>query len=333
MDSSLTPYKNARVLITGGKGFIGSNLALTLEAAGAEVWVIDSEEAHCGANSRNLDPVRENIHEEKIDLANFAELSRARAFDRSLNFVFTLAGSVAHLPSLEDPDTDLRCNTMATLNTLRMVQRKCAGARVVHTGTRQVYGRACYLPVDENHPLQPPDVNGVHKLAAEHYHGFFHRSEGLRTTVLRLPNIYGPRQKVRAPGLGFAGTVIGRALRGEAVTLFGSGEDRRDFLFVGDVVEALLLAGSTEECVGQTYNLSAEPEALSGFLEQLGMAAGAFRLDRRELPATLGKIAVGDMVCDSSLFRAATGWEARTNLGDGLKATVDFLRRFPEHYL
>jgi UDP-glucose 4-epimerase len=333
MDSSLTPYKNARVLVTGGMGFIGSNLALALWQASAEVFVIDSEEAICGANSRNLFPGRDQIKVEKIDLADFALLSKAQAFVKPLDFVFTLAGSVAHLPSAESPDDDLRCNALATLNTLRLVHRKSPNARVVHTGTRQVYGRARYLPVDENHPLQPPDVNGVHKLAAENYHGFFHRSEGLRTTVLRLPNIYGPRQMVRSPGLGFAGTVIGRAMRGETVTLFGGGHDRRDFLYVADVVEALLLAGVTKACVGQTYNLSAEPEALSEFVEQLGLAAGKLQIDHRDLPANLRKIAIGDLVCDSSRFRAATGWEARTNLAEGLKATVDFLRGVPEHYL
>jgi len=204
------------------------------------------------------------------------------------------------------------------------------GAKIVFAGTRQIYGRPDYLPVDEKHPLVPVDVNGVNKLAAELYYTLYHRVYAMRTVCLRLTNTYGPRMDLRSEGKGFAGVFIRRALRGEPIRIFGDGTQRRDFNHVDDVVDALLLAAERDDVDGRVFNLGhPRPYSLIEFVETLRRFA-EFDWELAPFPEEIRRIDIGDYYGDHALYRATTGWEPRIDLAEGLESTLAWFRQRPE---
>jgi nucleoside-diphosphate-sugar epimerase len=195
-----------------------------------------------------------------------------------------------------------------------------------------VYGKPRSLPVDESHPVDPVDVNGINKLAAERYHLLYHGVHGVRSTILRLTNTYGPRQRISCSRQGVAGFFIGQALRGETIRLYGGGEQRRDFNYVGDVVAAMLLAITTDECLGGCFNLGdRRTYSLREFTATLRELC-RFNIQPVDFPATVKVIDIGDYQGDFSRFQAATGWEPRIDLPRGLAMTVDYYRQHAHEY-
>ncbi|HEX6312238.1 MAG TPA: NAD-dependent epimerase/dehydratase family protein, partial [Acidimicrobiia bacterium] len=235
----LDRFAGRRCLVTGGLGFIGSNLALELAGGGAEVTVVDARVARHGANPHNLDEAAAPIA--VID-ADIGDADALRGTVSETDYVFNLAGQVSHVDSMQDPLFDLDVNTRSHLAFLELLRQVNSEARVVYTSTRQVFGQPRYLPVDEDHPVSPVDVNGVTKYAAEQFHFLYGQYYGLRTTAVRLTNVYGPRQRLRDEFQGFLPIFVARALRDEALVVFGEGRQERDCLYVDDVVECLLSA-------------------------------------------------------------------------------------------
>lgn len=322
-------YAGARVLVTGGLGFIGSNLAIELVRLGARVTVVDCLVPEHGGNEFNLAPVRDRVELRIQDLRE-PEVARDAAAGR--DFVFHLAGQVSHGDSMRDPQLDLAVNCTATINLVEACRGLCPEARLVYTSTRQVYGIARELPVSEAHPTVPIDVNGINKLAAEYYHLLYHRTYGLRSAVLRLTNTYGPRQQIRNDRQSFIGIMIRQALRGETLRVFGSGEQVRDFDYVDDVVDAILRAGRTEACHGHVFNLgSPRHYSLLQFVEKLH-ALCPLRWERVPFPDDRKIIDIGDYYGDYRAFSEATGWEPRVDLDEGLARTLESYRAHPEAY-
>ena len=243
-------YAGSTCLVTGGLGFIGSNLALALAEAGASVTVVDSLEPRHGGD-------RANVAGEPIDVivADIAERDAVAAPLADADFVFNLAGQVSHLDSMTDPLLDLDVNARSQLAFLEHVREINPGVSVVYASTRQVYGRPQTAPVDESHPLDPVDVNGITKLAADQLHLLYHRVHGMPASVLRLTNVYGPRQRLDGDHQGFLPVFVRRALEGEAITVFGDGSQRRDCLYVDDVVTALLAAADNPSAYGEIFNV------------------------------------------------------------------------------
>ena len=231
-------FQGKNVLITGGLGFIGSNLAIRLVDLGANVLLVDSLIPDYGGNLFNVEPVKERLH---INIADVRDANGMNWLVRDQDFLFNLAGQTSHIDSMQDPAQDLEANVRAQLTVLEACRKVNPGVRVVFASTRQVYGKPAYLPVDEAHPLKPVDVNGIHKIAGEMYHQLYAQVYGLATTVLRLTNTYGPRMRVRDDRQTFLGTWIRRLLEGQTLPVFGDGRQLRDFNYVDDVVRALLL--------------------------------------------------------------------------------------------
>lgn len=322
-------YTNCRILITGGLGFIGSNLAIRLVDAGAEVTVMDSLVPEFGGNRFNIEPVRDRV---RVDLSDLRDPRPLPALVKGMDYIFHLAGQVSHGDSMRDPETDLGVNCVSTINLVEACRRLNPEARLVYTSTRQVYGIPQCLPVTEGHPTLPIDVNGINKLAAEYYHLLYDRTYGLRSTVLRLTNTYGPRQQIRNNRQGFIGILIRQALRGETIRVFGTGRQIRDFNYVDDVVDALLLAAATEGCYGTVLNLGA-PKRYSlldfvGILEQLC----AVRYEIVPFPEDKKIIDIGDFYADYTRIRGSTGWSPAVDLAEGVEKTVAFYRRHKEVY-
>jgi UDP-glucose 4-epimerase len=322
-------YRGRRILVTGGLGFIGSNLCLALVGLGARVTAVDSLLPECGGNRFNLAG-----HEDEVDV-RIADLRDPGLDDvvRGQEVIFNLAGQVSHVDSMSAPLSDLEINSRSQLCLLEAVRQANPEARVVYAGTRQVYGKPLYLPVDEKHPLQPSDVNGIHKISAEMYHLVYHTAHGLRASSLRLTNTYGERQLIRHNRQGFIGWFVGQAVRGEEIKVFGDGAQKRDFNHVSDVVDAFLRVGATEAADGRVFNLGSSPAVslleLANLLVEL-TGKGSVRVV--PFPEDRKRIDIGDFYADTSLVRKTLGWEPRVPLREGLERTLDFYRRHHEHY-
>jgi UDP-glucose 4-epimerase len=320
----VTFYSRKKVLVTGGLGFIGSNLSWHLSALGAEVTVIDSCVPGCGGDPRNLDGAPFPIRVLPLDIGS-PELPDKLLSDADV--VFNLAGEVSHMASMLDPERDLTINTLAQMRFLRRLAIARPGTRIVYASTRQVYGVPDYLPVDENHPIHPVDFNGVHKYAATMYHLMFSRSGLLDACILRLTNVYGPRLSLEAPGQGVLAAFLRKLARGEQLEVFGDGKQLRDPVYVDDVVDAFLCAGAAPKLVSRNYNIGG-PAALNlnHIAKEASSLAGVDPPVYREFAPELKSIDIGSYCADSSLIRAELGWKPTTPFSIGFAKTLAHCR-------
>lgn len=317
-----------RVVIPGGLGLIGAGLARAAAPVAADVLVVDALVEEHGGNRRNVAGL-ENVRVVEADLRTTGELERLL---EGADVVFNMAGQRSHTDSMRDPLTDLGHNCAAQLTLLEACRRSCPDAVVVFASTRQVYGRAGRLPVDESAPVAPRDINGIHKAAAERYHLLYRELHGLPTVVLRLTNTYGPGMRVRDTRQGFLGAWVRALVRGEEFEVWG-GSQRRDFNYVDDVVRACVLAAGAPALYGDAFNLGGRETVSLLELADLLVAVnggGSYRVV--PLPDEAAAIEIGDYAGDYGAFRAAVGWEPTIPLADGLERTLEHYRRHGEHY-
>ena len=324
-------YKGKTVLVTGGLGFIGSNVAIQLVREGANVKVIDPSIPGCGGNRFNLEPAAGGI--EIVD-CSIADSSRVRPALQGCDAVFNLAGEISHIHSMLFPERDLEINATAQLHFLQSCLAAAPGVRIVYAGTRQVYGVPEYLPVDERHPVNPVDFNGVHKYAATQYHLMLSRMGRLDAVVLRLTNVYGPRMALDVPCQGFLGAYFRQALSGRPLEVFGDGLQLRDPLYVDDAVEAFLAAGAARDLPSRAYNAGgAEPLGLGAIAATLSQAAGLPPPTRREFPPEQKAIDIGSYHTDSTRIRRELGWQPAVPFAVGVDRTLGYYRAHLAHYL
>ena len=318
------------MLITGGLGFIGSNLAHRLVEMGARLSLIDAMVPGEGGNLFNIAGIENKIELHVADIGDDSIIERVLD---GVDYIFNLAGNVSHIDSMADPQSDLAINCGAQLKFLESCRKFSPGAKIVFTSTRQVYGKAAYLPVDERHIVLPPDINGIHKLTAENYHLLYYRLFGMRTVCLRLTNTYGPRQLMHHDRQGFIGWFIRKAMDGGTIELFGGGTQRRDLNYVDDVVGALLLAGSSATADGEILNLGGDlSHSLAEIADLLMSLTGSGSVENVPFPPERTSIDIGDFQSDFAKINTLLGWHPRTSLQDGLTCTIDFYRENREHY-
>ena len=316
-------YAGKAVLVTGGLGFIGSNLAHALVESGARVTLVDSMLPDYGATLANVEEIRSRV---RVNFSDVRDRYSLQALVQDQDLIFSLAGQISHSESMRDPMTDLEINCSSQLSLLESCRARNPRVKIVFASTRQLYGRPKYLPVDESHPMEPVDVNGINKLAAERYYSLYSEVHGLPTVSLRLTNTYGPRMEITNDKKGFVGVFIRKALAGEKIQIFGTGEQRRDFNYVTDVVDALLVAGESDSVNGQVYNLGhPRPESLLEVVRVLGELA-EFECEKVPFPDAAAAIDIGDYYGDFSKFREATGWQPRVGLEEGLGRTLAWYR-------
>jgi len=324
-------YQNKRVLVTGGLGFIGSNLAIRLVREGARVTIVDDSILGCGANHFNIEPVGDSVH---VIPRSIAEAEYFHQALEGCDVVFNLAGEISHLHSMAMPERDLEINTLAQLHFLSVLTRHAPGVRVVYAGTRQVYGAPEYLPVDENHPINPVDFNGVHKYAATMYHLMLSNTGQLDAVVLRLTNVYGPRMAMDVPCQGFLATFLRKLATGQRLEIFGDGRQLRDPAYVDDVVEAFLQAGAVERLRSRSYNVGGpEPLSMTELATIASRAAGLEAPTVKEFPYDRKMIDIGSYYTDSSRIRDELGWSPAIRFTEGLALTLDYYRRHLPKYL
>src|SRR4051794_3639357 len=317
-------------MITGGIGLIGSALARRLVGLGAEVLLVDSMVPEAGGNFANIAEIRNRV---RVNISDIRDREALRHLLAGQDFLFDLAAQTSHMDSMAAPENDLAVNCAAQLQLLELCRTVAPEITIVHAGTRQIYGRPRYLPVDEEHPLRPPDVNGVNKMAGEAYHLMFHDVYGLDTRSLRLTNVYGPGMRIRDARQNFLGIWLRRVLEGEAFEVWG-GEQRRELLYVDDAVEAFLRAALTPETAGLALNVGGEaPYALLALAETLVRVNRGGHFERRESPEERKRIDIGDFVTDDRRFRELTGWAPDIGLDEGLRRSLDYYRRNFSLYL
>lgn len=324
-------FRGKHVLITGGLGFIGSNLAHRLVALGAEVLILDSLIPEYGGNVFNIHGLEDRL---RVNIADMRDEHGLRYLVQGQDVIFNLAGQVSHTDSMIDPYTDLEINARSQLSLLEACRHGNPAAKVVFASTRQIYGRPEYLPVDERHPLQPADVNGINKLAGEWYHIVYHQVYGLRTVSLRLTNTYGPRMRIRDARQTFIGWWFRQLLEGQTLSIFGDGLQVRDFNYIDDVIEALLMVAFHEAADGQIYNLgSDDPINLLNLARLMIEVNGGGQFDLRPFPDERKRIDIGDYYGDYRKIRSKLGWRPVVGLRDGLTRTLAYFREHLEHYV
>lgn len=324
-------YRGKKAVVTGGLGFIGSNLALRLAELNARVTVIDASVPGCGANPCNLEGASPEV---RVVAAGIGETEPVRAALEGAAVIFNLAGEISHVHSMLLPERDLQINTVAQLRFLDAVARYAPGVRVVYASTRQVYGSPRHLPVDEHHTVEPADYNGVHKLAACQYHSLLTRLSRIDAIVLRLSNVYGPRMALSIPCQGFLSVFTARAMLGLPITVFGTGEQLRDPIYVDDACEAFLRAGMTPNPAARVINIGSPEvhsvrEIAAAFSEMAGLPAP----ELRPFPPELKAIDIGDYYSCNSTCQTVLGWAPSIPFRAGLDRTLAFYAGRLRHYL
>jgi UDP-glucose 4-epimerase len=322
-------FRDKKVLITGGLGFIGSNLARRLVECEAYVLLVDSLVPEYGGNLFNIRGIEERV---TVNISDVRDPFSMAHLVRDQDYLFNLAGQTSHMDSMRDPYTDLDINCKAQLSILETCRNHNSKARIIFASTRQLYGKPRYLPVDENHPLQPVDVNGVNKLAGEMYHLLYHNVYDIQCVVLRLTNTYGPRMRIKDARQTFLGTWLQAVIDGLPFEVWG-GEQLRDFSYVEDVVEALMLAAIHPEAVGSVFNVGSEPpislRSLADLLIELN-GGGEYRV--RAFPPDRKRIDIGDYYADDRQLRTLLGWQPKIALREGLAQTLAFYRENIRQY-
>ncbi len=318
-------YKGASVVVTGGLGFIGSNLAIRLAELGAQVTIVDSLLPGFGGNIFNIAPVEGQV---RVNISDVRDSHSLTALLPGQKFLFNLAAQVSHVGSMTDPLVDLDINVRSQLLLLEACRQHNPTIRIVHVSSRHVYGRAQYLPVDEAHPLAPMDIYSINKLAGEQYYRLYGAVHKLRVSVLRLTNVYGPRQNA----LDFIGVFLRRAVARQPLLIYGDGSQIRDYTYIDDVCRAMLMMGASDETLGEVFNLGgAEHCSVSNFAQRLSALAHT-SVQYVPYPPERAAIEIGDFHADDTKFRLATGWSPRVKLDEGLKATYDYFNDNQDRY-
>ena len=323
-------FSRSDVLITGGLGFIGSSLARRLVNLGAKVMLVDSLIAEYGDNLFNIHDIRDRV---ELNTADVRDQNAMASLIKGRNFLFNLAGQTSHLDSMTDPFTDLNINAAAQFHILEACRLHNRGVKIVFASTRQIYGRPQYLPVDEKHPVNPIDVNGINKLAGEWYHLLYNNIYKIRTCALRLTNTYGPGMRVKDAGQTFLGIWIRCLIEGKPIHVYGDGKQQRDFNFVTDVVEALLWAAADVASEGQVFNLGHwEHISLQELAALLVHLSDNGQYELMPFPADRKAIDIGDYYSDFSKIHNALGWSPQVLLESGLAQTLASYRKHYANY-
>lgn len=317
-------------MITGGLGFIGSNLAARLISLGARVTLVDSMIPEYGGNLRNIAEIQQDV---SLNISDVRDVHAMEYLVQDKDYLFNLAGQTSHIDSMNDPYTDLEINCRSQLSILESCRKFNTDIKLIFAGTRQVYGVPKYLPVDENHTIYPVDVNGINKIAGEWYHILYNNVYGIRSCVLRLTNTYGPRMRVKDARQTFLGIWIRQILEGNTIKVFGDGRQLRDFNYVDDVVDAMLAAALSEKTNGQIYNLgSSEHISLEDLAKKIIELNGRGEFEKVDFPADRKAIDIGDYYADFGKIHEDLDWKPGIKLDDGLGRTIEFYRENRNHY-
>lgn len=323
-------FNSSKVLITGGLGFIGSNLARHLVDLRASVTIVDSLIPEYGGNLFNIAGIEDQVN---VNISDVRDEHSMKYLVQGQDYLFNLAGQTSHVDSMQGPFTDLEINAKAQLSILEACRRYNPSIKIVFASTRQIYGKPAYQPVDEKHPLCPVDINGVNKLAGEWYHLLYNNIYGIRTSVLRLTNTIGPRMRIKDARQTFLGIWIRFLVEGKPFEVW-DGKQLRDFTYVDDAVEAFIMAAASNDANGRAFNIGGDGViSLKDLADLLVGVNGGGEYIVKEFPLDRKRIDIGDFYADYSLIRSTLGWEPKVNLKEALKKTVGYYEEHIDKYV
>lgn len=324
-------FKNKNVLITGGLGFIGSNLAIKLVELGANVTIIDSIIPEYGGNLKNVESIKDRI---KINFSDVRDEFSIKYLIKDQDFLFNLAGQTSHIDSMTNPFQDLEINAKSQLSILEACRKGNQNIKIVFASTRQLYGKPQYLPVDENHPIVPVDINGINKMSGENYHLLYNNIYGIKTCVLRLTNTYGPRLRIKDARQTFLGIWVRNIIENKPFLIFGDGLQVRDYNYVDDVVDAFILAALSDKTNGHIYNLG-EPNPIS-----LKETASILIEENKKgtynmipFPEERKSIDIGNFYADFNKINQDLGWYPKTSFRVGISETLTYYKKHIASYI
>ena len=324
-------FFNKNIIISGGLGFIGSNLAIKLVDLGANVTVIDNLVPEYGGNTWNIEPIKDRIN---INIADVRDVKIMQQLIQGQDYFFNLAGQTSHLDSMVNPFVDLEINAKAQLSILEECRKFNPAIKIIFASTRQIYGRPQYLPVDEKHPLVPVDVNGINKLAGEMYHVLYNKVYNIKTSVLRLTNTYGPRMRIKDARQTFLGIWIRNLLENKPIVIYGDGYQLRDYNYIDDVVDAFLLVACSDVWNGSIFNLgNSNPISLETTAKLMIEENNAGKYIFTPFPEELRKIDIGDFYSDFSKIKINLGWNPEVSIDAGFRKTIEYFRNNYEYYV
>ncbi len=326
----MNDFSGARVLITGGLGFLGSSLALALVERGAQVTLMDNMLPGHGANLFNLEPIRERV---AVSFSDIRDANVMNYLVQGQDFIFHLAGQVDHILSLSDPYPDIDINIRGAATVVEACRHHNPGVRLIYTGTRGQYGEAVKLPVDENAPTQPKVLEEISNLTAEKIILMYHHVHGVRAALLRLTNTYGPRGQMRHPRYGVVNWFIRQVIDGETIKVFGDGKIKRDFLYVDDCTDALLQVALCDAAYGEIFNVAVGmPTDFIELANTLVEAAGGGRWEFAPFSPERAAQEPGDFYADVAKIKRIVGWQPTRSLRDGLAQSIVYYRQHKAHY-
>ena len=325
-------YHQKRILVTGGLGFIGSNLAIELVRLGARVTILDGLIPGLGGNEFNIEPIKHRVNLVIGDLSHLSHLGNLQKILSSQDIIFNLAGTHSHVDSMKNPLKDMQLTCEPQIVFLEACRKYNPKVKIIMAGTRNQYGKPHYLPVDEHHPLEPLDINGAHWLAVENYHLLYYRVYGLATCSLRLTNTYGPRHQMRHPYQGILNWFVRLSLDGKPIPLFGTGLQHRDMNYVDDVCNAFLLAARSDSTTGEMYNVGGESISLADFAGEVVKIIGKGKVVTAPFPKEQKRIEPGDYKANWHKIHKDLGWQPYTSIKNGLRKTIRFYERYKDHY-
>jgi len=322
-------FKEKKVLVTGGLGFIGSALAIKLVELGADVILVDFLIPDYGGNSFNIEHIKDKV---KVNIADIRDIHSMLYLVQNQDYLFNLAGTLSHIDSMKDPFTDLEINCRGQLSILEACRKNNPDIKIVFAGTRGQYGKADYLPVDEKHLMHPTDVNGINNIAGEWYHILYNNVYGIKACSLRMTNTFGPRHQMRHHRQGIINWFIRQIMDGTKIKIYGDGKQIRDTNYVDDVVEALLLAMASKKTNGEVYNLGGFPISLKDIVEKMIKIYGEGGYELIPFPPESKKIEIGDYIANYSKFKNTTDWTPKIDIDEGLKRTFEYYEKYKQYY-
>ena len=323
-------FKNRKVLVTGGLGFIGATLAHRLVGLGAQVTLVDSLIPEYGGHLHNILGIEDQV---QMNISDVRDSHAMKYLVRDKDYLFNLAGQTSHMDSMEDPYTDLDINCRSQLFILEACRNHNPDIQIVFASTRQIYGKPDYLPVDERHPLRPVDVNGINKMAGEWYHILYNNVHGIRACALRLTNTIGPRMRVKDARQTFLGIWLRLLVEGKPFEVW-DGHQKRDYTYVDDATDAFLMAAASENANGQIYNLGGPGvHTLQETAQILVDVNGSGTFEVKQFPPDRKKIDIGDFYADYFLIKSGLGWEPKVKLPEAFEKTLAYYRQSLRNYL
>jgi UDP-glucose 4-epimerase len=323
-------FRNKDVLITGGLGFIGSNLAIELVKLGAKVTIVDNMLPRQGGNLFNIHDIADKVTVNISDVRN--ELSMNHLV-KGTDYIFHLAGQVNHVDSMRNPLQDLDINCRGTLVLLESLRQFNRNAKVIFAGTRSEYGSSVKLPVDEDRPTNPKGLYAVTNLAAEKMVLVYDDVFRIRGACLRITNTFGPRHQMEHDEYGVFNWFIRKAIDDEEIPVFGDGRILRDFLYVEDLIDCFLNVAVTDGAYGEVFNIgTGVPVNFYELAQKIVEITGTGKTRFTEFTQERKEVEPGDYYADISKIRKITGWKPRTSLDDGIARTVEYYRKYKKEY-